>query len=218
MVGWHHWLNGHEFEQTPGDSEGQGSLVCCSPWSCKELATIYRLNSNIKPRQQLVKRCYCVFVFRKPLWDNFWISSLTTLNPQIWISTGTNKKHKLLNIFKCYYGPGAEQRAFACVLYLNLPQTLICGHYCFFIWQGLKFKKTGFPGGSVVKNLPANAGDTGDMGSIPGSGRSPGEGNGNPLQYFLPGKSHEQRSLAGCGLWVAKNWTWLSEWRCTHKG
>ena len=38
----------------------------------------------------------------------------------------------------------------------------------------------GFPGGSVVKNPPANAGD---VGSIPGSGRSPGEGNGNPLQY-----------------------------------
>ena len=32
MVGWHHWLNGHEFEQTLGDSEGQGSLACCSPW------------------------------------------------------------------------------------------------------------------------------------------------------------------------------------------
>ena len=31
MVGWHHRLNGHEFEQTPGDSEGQGGLVCCSP-------------------------------------------------------------------------------------------------------------------------------------------------------------------------------------------
>ena len=32
MVGWHHLLNGHEFEQTPGDSEGQGSLSCCSLW------------------------------------------------------------------------------------------------------------------------------------------------------------------------------------------
>ena len=40
----------------------------------------------------------------------------------------------------------------------------------------------GFPGGSVVENLPANAGDAGDGGSIPRSGRSPGEGNGNPLQ------------------------------------
>ena len=41
----------------------------------------------------------------------------------------------------------------------------------------------GFPGGSVIRNLPASAGDAGDMGSIPGSGRSPGGGNGNPLQY-----------------------------------
>ena len=32
MAGWHHWLNGHEFEQTLGDGGGQGSLVCCSPW------------------------------------------------------------------------------------------------------------------------------------------------------------------------------------------
>ena len=42
----------------------------------------------------------------------------------------------------------------------------------------------GLPGGSVVKNLPANADDTGDTGSIPESGRSPGERNGNSLQYF----------------------------------
>ena len=34
MVGWHHWLKGHEFEQTPGHSEGQGSLACCIPWGC----------------------------------------------------------------------------------------------------------------------------------------------------------------------------------------
>ena len=46
---------------------------------------------------------------------------------------------------------------------------------------------TTFPGGAVVKNLPANAGDAGDMGSIPGSGRSSGEGNGNPFQYSCLG-------------------------------
>ena len=39
MVGRHHWLNGHEFEQTPGDSEGQGSLAYCSPWSLKKSDT-----------------------------------------------------------------------------------------------------------------------------------------------------------------------------------
>ena len=37
MVGWHHQHNGHEFEQTPGDSEGQENLSCCIPWGCKEL-------------------------------------------------------------------------------------------------------------------------------------------------------------------------------------
>ena len=48
MVGWHHWLNGYEFEfeQTSGDSEGQGSLVCCSPWSHKELDMTEQLNNN----------------------------------------------------------------------------------------------------------------------------------------------------------------------------
>ena len=46
LIGWHHRLNGHEFEQTLGDGEGQGSLVCCSSWSCKELNMTYRLNNN----------------------------------------------------------------------------------------------------------------------------------------------------------------------------
>ena len=46
MVGWHHQLNGHEFEQTVGDTEGQGSLVCCSPWSHKELDRTWPLNNK----------------------------------------------------------------------------------------------------------------------------------------------------------------------------
>ena len=52
----------------------------------------------------------------------------------------------------------------------------------------------------MVKNTPANARDTGDMGFIPGLERSLGGGNGN-LPVFLPGKCHEQRSLAGYRLW-----------------
>ena len=44
MVRWHHRLNGHEFEQASGDGEGQGSLVFCSPWGCKELDTTEQLN------------------------------------------------------------------------------------------------------------------------------------------------------------------------------
>ena len=49
MVEWHHWLNGHEFEQAPGDGEAQGNLVCCSPWSHKESDMTERLNNNKLP-------------------------------------------------------------------------------------------------------------------------------------------------------------------------
>ena len=48
MVRWHHRLNGYEFEQAPGDSEGQGGTVRCSPWGRKELDTTEWLNSNNK--------------------------------------------------------------------------------------------------------------------------------------------------------------------------
>ena len=46
MDGWHHWLNEHEFEQSPGSSEGQGSLAYCSPWCCKESDMTETLNNN----------------------------------------------------------------------------------------------------------------------------------------------------------------------------
>ena len=47
MVGWHHRLNGHEFEQTPRDSGGQGSLACCSPWGRKESDMTGQLNNSM---------------------------------------------------------------------------------------------------------------------------------------------------------------------------
>ena len=46
MVEWHHWLNGHEFEQALGGSEGQVSLVFCSPWDCKESDTTEQCSNN----------------------------------------------------------------------------------------------------------------------------------------------------------------------------
>ena len=46
MVGWHHRLNGYEFEQTLGDGEGWGGLMCFSPWGCKELDTTERLTNK----------------------------------------------------------------------------------------------------------------------------------------------------------------------------
>ena len=89
MVGWHHRLNGHEFGQAPGDTEGQGSLACCHSRGHQESDTTERLN-NDKGVSQVVL---------------------------------------------------------------------------------------------VVKNPPTSRGDIREVGLIPGSGRSPGGGNGNPLQY-----------------------------------
>ena len=48
MGGWHHRLNGHESEQTRGDSEGKGSLACCNPWGCKESDTTEKLNNRVR--------------------------------------------------------------------------------------------------------------------------------------------------------------------------
>ena len=68
----------------------------------------------------------------------------------------------------------------------------------------------GFPGGSVVNNLPANSGDAGDVGSVPGLGRYPGEemAAGSSI---LPGKSHGQRDWRGTAHGAAQNQTGLSD-------
>ena len=66
------------------------------------------------------------------------------------------------------------------------------------------FFPASFPGGPVVRNPPASARDTRDICLTPGSGRSPGVGNGNRLAVFLPGKLHGQRSLSGYNPWNFK--------------
>ena len=72
-----------------------------------------------------------------------------------------------------------------------------------------------FSHGTVVKNLPANAGDTRDVGSIPGSGRSPGEGNDSPLQYSCLGNSMDRGAWRATVHGVAKSWTHLNT--CTEQ-
>ena len=67
-----------------------------------------------------------------------------------------------------------------------------------------------FPRGTVVKNLPANAGDTRDAGLIPGLGRFPGAGNGNPLQHSCLEDPTDRGAWQAAVHGVAKSWTWLS--------
>ena len=72
-------------------------------------------------------------------------------------------------------------------------------------------KLKGFPGVTVGKNLPASAGDSGDASSIPGSGRSPGEGNGNALQYSCLGNPMDRGARQAIVQGTAKSGTQLSD-------
>ena len=84
MVGWNHWLNGHEFEQVPGDSEGQGSLACCSHRGCEELDLTERLNIN-----------------NKILWVTLTVQSLSRVrlcDPMNRSTPGLPVHHQLLNV------------------------------------------------------------------------------------------------------------------------
>ena len=77
-------------------------------------------------------------------------------------------------------------------------------------WKRINF--WGFPGGSVVKNPSANAGDTEDSGLIPGSGSPPGVGNGNLLQYCCLENPMDRGAWWATVRGVAKNWIWLSDY------
>ena len=68
VVRQHHRLNGHESEHTPGDCEGQGNLVCCSPWDHKELNMTLQLNSNNK-HLPAVKKISIIDLIYRELWQ-----------------------------------------------------------------------------------------------------------------------------------------------------
>ena len=72
MVGWHHQLRGHEYEQTPGDSGGQRSLACYSPWGCKDSHMTDRLKNSIDPVNQF-------------FWSDFFM----------WVGAGTNHRSEI---------------------------------------------------------------------------------------------------------------------------
>ena len=74
----------------------------------------------------------------------------------------------------------------------------------------------GFPGGLVVKTQPDNAGDAGDVGFIPGWGRSPGGGNGNPLQSSCLENPMDRLTWWATVHWVTKNQKQLNKWAQTH--
>ena len=86
MVGWHHWLNGHEFEQAPGIGDGQGSLACCSPWGHKESDTTERLNWTELKHKFCMHWETKIFVWLTFLWYSLYCNGLE-LSHQYLLST-----------------------------------------------------------------------------------------------------------------------------------
>ena len=96
-----------------------------------------------------------------------------------------------------------------CVIYSKTLQHRSCDIYIYL------FEATGFPGGSVVKNLPANAGDIGDMGSIPRVGEIPWSRKWHPTLVIFSEKFHGQRILAGYSSGDGKE-SDMTEWQRRH--
>ena len=91
--------------------------------------------------------------------------------------------------------------------------------YRLFVWElpsYLRKGQEGFPGGAVVKNLPATVGDTRNVGLIPEWGRYHRVGNGNPLQYSFLKDSMDREAWRPTVHRIAKTWTQLSNWVSTH--
>ena len=89
MVGWHHHLNGHEFEQAPGDSEGEGSLACYSPWGCKQSDMTEGLNNSNNISIQINLSPQIEFIIIYELSFNFTSTPL--------LKTTSNKIENLIN-------------------------------------------------------------------------------------------------------------------------
>ena len=97
-------------------------------------------------------------------------------------------------------------------------KNVIYNFYIDYVLKQLYFRHTGLSRwlSDKKKNPPANTGDAGDTGSIPGSGRSHGRGNGNPLQYSCLKNPMDRGTWRAPVHGVTKKWTWLSNWAHTH--
>ena len=107
------------------------------------------------------------------------------------------------------------------ILAWRIPWTEETGGLWFMGWQRViqdwaTKTHVGFPGGAVVKNPPASTGDIRDTGSIPGSWRSPGEGNGYRLHYFCVGTPIDIGTWQATVHGVTKSWTQLSNFTHTN--
>ena len=110
MVGWHHRLNGHEFEQIPGAGDGQGGLMCCSPWGCRELDMTEQVNNTESevptfPQRLVAKGTGCLDCISKgwsrgPWKRHFWAVRLARGWEKIYTSKRERKNYMFSKVNK----------------------------------------------------------------------------------------------------------------------
>ena len=140
MVGWHYWLDGHEFEQAPGVGEGQGSLVCCGPWVA-ELDTTERLNwtEKIIIYEKLIPSWYVFFpIIRSPkffisgihIWAAGWICWLDWLKQK----RDGGRNRIILSKILCSWDLGIQQHSVTQVKGVRTEGQIFCGEL---VWHSL---------------------------------------------------------------------------------
>ena len=188
----HHQLNTHELEWTAGDSGGHRELACCSPQGHKESNVTWPLNNNNELRM--------LSIFQKNFKSNegyfdtrklYAIQSLVIINNSF---IGTYP-------YPFFYMFSVDAFRWQGLSWVDTADKMACDSWNIYylvisrekVYPSLALHQS-FHGGSEVK---ASACSAGDPGSIPWSGRSPGEGNGNPLQYSWETSAAEGKGVTG---------------------
>ena len=201
MVGWHHWFNGQELGQTPGDGEGQGGLAYCSPWYRKNSDTTWQLNNN-KNEWTNTKNRTCLETHKGfPVGSDGEESACNAGDLGLTPGSGRSPWRKEW-IFTPVFLPWKFYRQRSLVGYSSW------GHKEQDMTEGLELSLLGFPGASDNKESACNAED---LGLTPGSGRSPGEWNGYPLQYSCLENSTDRGTWRARVHGVMMSWTQLSD-------
>ena len=192
MVGWHHGFNGYEFEETLGDGEGQGSLVCCRPWGHKELDwAIEQLNNKECLREGSMGKGWGLS------FDGFLSSVNQIRKRELGMETsGLASSGSGPALFRDYV---FSLVPLCCVLPRQRRRSL----WLDIIHTDRQASQVPCSG----EESPASARDTG---LIPVLGRSPGIGNGNPLQYSCLKNPMDRGAWWATLHRITKSWTWLS--------
>ena len=164
----------------------QGSDPCLLHWQVDYLVLSHQGSQILIAPQIFAVALSCSFNQSDGCCISVRANTQRNVSPEEEHSSSLMQRH--LPLCQTFFSPPLQSQSYLDVLLLiyftSKPVNLCCVYFCFFFFFSTKVEQIGgFPGSTVVKNLPVSTGDTGDTSSVPGLGRSPGVRNGYPLQY-----------------------------------